>query len=159
MLFIKIILIAVFLLIFYQDIKDRQVYWFLFPIVAILTGILSYMNIYQDFLLINITINILFVTFLISVVFLYSKYKLKAKLKDTFGLGDVLLFVALAFTFASVSFIILFIFGLVFSLLLHLLLKHKSKLKTVPLAGYLSIFFSAAYVSHWLGFLPTLYIL
>lgn len=80
-------------------------------------------------------------------------------MKNTFGLGDILLFVALAFTFASMSFIIFFIFGLVFSLLLHLLLKHKSKLKTVPLAGYLSLFFSVAYISNWLGFLPTLYIL
>lgn len=159
MLFIQIILIVIFLLIFYQDIKDRQVYWFLFPIVAILTGILSYMNIYQDFYLISIGINMTFVAFLISIVFLYSKYKLKTEMGNTFGLGDLLLFIALAFTFASVSFIILFVFGLIFSLILHLLLKNKSKLKSVPLAGYMSLFFSVAYISHWLGFLTTVYIL
>ena len=80
-------------------------------------------------------------------------------MEDTFGLGDLLLFIALAFTFASVSFIILFVFGLLFSLILHLLFKNKSKLKTVPLAGYLSLFFLVAYLSHWFGLLPTLYIL
>ncbi len=159
MLFIKIILISIFILILYQDIKDRKVFWFLFPMVAILSGILSFKNIYEDYFLITISTNMIFVAFLIAFVFMYSKYKLKAQLSETFGLGDLLLFIALAFTFASVSFIVLFVFGLVFSLLLYLLLKNRSKHKTVPLAGYMSLFFAIAYTSHWIGYLPTLYIL
>lgn len=147
------------MLIFYQDIKDRQVYWFLFPVVGISAGVLLYKNSFSDFFYWNITTNLCVVLLLLSIVFLYSKYKLKVTMKDTFGLGDVLLFVALVFTFASVSFIMLLIFGLIFSLILHLLFKHKSKLETVPLAGYLSLFFMLAYTAHWLGFLPTLYIL
>jgi hypothetical protein len=69
------------------------------------------------------------------------------------------LFFVLAFSFSSISFIILFVFGLIFSLVLHLLLKKKSKHSTVPLAGYLSLFFSIAYVSHWGGILKSVYII
>jgi len=72
-------------------------------------------------------------------------------------MGDALLFFALAFSFSSASYLILFVFGLIFSLTLHLLLKHKSQHKNVPLAGYLSLFFSLAYFGHWIGFLPYLY--
>lgn len=72
-------------------------------------------------------------------------------------MGDALLFFALTFSFSSVSYLILFVFGLIFSLTIHLLLKHKSKHKNVPLAGYLSLFFSLAYLGHWIGFFPYLY--
>ncbi|WP_241974241.1 hypothetical protein [Winogradskyella wandonensis] len=116
-------------------------------------------NIYDEFLLMTIAINLLVVVFMLSIVFMYSRYKLKTSFNKTLGLGDVLLFLALAFSFASVSFIVLFVFGLVFSLILHLILKQKSKLQTVPLAGYLSLFFAISYLAYWTGFLPTLYIL
>ncbi|MEM9680624.1 MAG: hypothetical protein AAF901_09895, partial [Bacteroidota bacterium] len=92
-----------------------------------------------------------------AVVLLYSNIKLKTSITKTFGLGDALLFLALAFTFANISFLVLFIFGLVFSLLLHVLLKHYSKFSTVPLAGYLSLFFAITYMAHWMGFLKYLY--
>lgn len=106
---------------------------------------------------ITISINLMFVLILIVVVFLYSKIKLKTTISNTFGLGDALLFSALAFTFSSISFVILFVFGLLFSLVLHLALKSKAKHKTVPLAGYLSLFFTIVYVTHWFGFLKMLY--
>lgn len=72
-------------------------------------------------------------------------------------MGDALLFFALAFSFSSVSYLILFVFGLLFSLTLHLLFKHKNTHNSVPLAGYLSLFFFLAYLGHWIGFLPYLY--
>ena len=80
------------------------------------------------------------------------------KLSDTIGLGDGLLFVALAFGFAPLTFMIVFVFGLVGSLLLHLVLK-KSKSESVPLAGYMSVFFALAYAAHWMGFLTPAYTL
>lgn len=145
------------LLVFYQDTKERLVYWFLFPIIAICSGILLYKSMFFELFKTTVMINLAFVSFLILVIYSYSKLKLKTSIAQTFGLGDALLFFALAFTFSSVSFLVLFVFGLVFSLVLHLFLKNRSEHKNVPLAGYLSLFFSIAYVAHWLGILKSVY--
>lgn len=144
-------------MVFLQDIKERQVYWFLFPIIVICSGILLYNSLSAEVFFMTLLINMLFVLILLGVVYLYSKFKLKTELSQTFGLGDGLLFSALAFTFSSISFITLFVFGLIFSLAIHLVLKRKSKYKTVPLAGYMSLFFAICYVSYWVGILKSVY--
>lgn len=144
-------------MVFLQDIKERQVYWFLFPIIAICSGILLYKNMLSDLFFLTLSINLIFVLVLFTIVFIYSKFKLKASIHETFGLGDALFFLAVTCTFSSVSFLILFVFGLLFSLVMHLVLKRNSKYNTVPLAGYLSLFFAIAYLAHWFGFLKTVY--
>jgi len=144
-------------MVFIQDKKDREVYWFLFPIIALTSGILLYNNLLPELFYITLIINICFVLILLAVVFFYSKFKLKTTMGSTFGLGDTLLFFALAFTFSSVSFLVLFVFGLLFSLLVHIIFKKNSKYKTVPLAGYLSLFFIIVYLSYWLGITPNIY--
>jgi hypothetical protein len=155
----KIVLIMSLIMVFYQDLKERQVYWFLFPIIAICSGVLLYNTMFIELFFTTIIINILFIIILLSVVFIYSKLKLKTQISNTFGLGDGLLFFTLAFTFSSVSFLILFVFGLVFSLLIHIAIKKKSEFTTVPLAGYLSLFFSIAYLSHWAGIIKSVYLI
>ncbi|WP_299363517.1 hypothetical protein [Winogradskyella sp.] len=146
------------LFVFYQDVKERLVYWFLFPVIAICSGILLYNNMFYEAIKTTLIINFAFVLFLVLVVLGYSKFKLNTSISQTFGLGDTLLFFALAFTFSSISFLVLFVFGLIFSLTLHLLIKRRSvEHKTVPLAGYLSLFFAIAYVSHWTGILKSVY--
>jgi len=155
MIIVKLILLITFGAIFWQDKKERLVHWFLFPIIAFCSGILIHENMIQELFILTSIINLLFVTSLILVIYFYSKFKLKTSIKNTFGLGDALLFIALSFTFSSVSFLVLFVFGLIFSLIIHLTLKTKQE--TVPLAGYLSLFFGLTYLSHWIGILPTLY--
>lgn len=140
-----------------QDVKERQVHWFLFPIIGICSGILLYQNTFSQLFFSTILINLSFLVLLIGIVYLYSKLKLKTAISNTFGLGDGLLFLVLAFSFSSVSFLVLFVFGLVFSLILHLFFKQKTKQKTVPLAGYLSLFFAITYISHWAGILNSVY--
>lgn len=146
MWFLKIILLSSFFLILYQDCKDRKVYWFLYPTIGIFSFLIqiSFLPIYSG--LINVGINLIFVTSLLVVCYLYSAFKLKKNLlQEVFGLGDVLFFVFIAFSFSIVSFFILFIFSLIFSLILHLALQHKQYEKTVPLAGYMSLFFGTVY--------------
>ncbi|WP_218841523.1 hypothetical protein [Winogradskyella undariae] len=157
MVIIKIILIVALIMVFIQDRKDREVYWFLFPIIAFASGVLLYNRMQPELFFITSIINMLFIIILFTVVFLYSKFKLRTSITNTFGLGDGLLFMALAFTFSSVSFMILFVFGLIFSLLIHVIFKKKSKYKTVPLAGYLSLFFMIIYLSYWLDITPNIY--
>ena len=155
---LKLILLTAFVSVSYQDLKDRSVYWFLFPAIGICAGILFFMQTSTNLFLETLLFNLLFIGLLLGVIFLYASFKLKMKLSDAFGLGDGLLFVALAFSFAQLTFIIVFVFGLLCSLLLHLVLK-KTKSETVPLAGYMSVFFALAYAAHWMGFLTTVYTL
>lgn len=157
MILIKVILITSLLLVFWQDLKDREVYWFLFPIIALISGVLLYKKLLPRLFYTTLTINLTFILILILVVYLYSKLKLKTSINKVFGLGDGLIFIALAFTFSSVSFLVLFVFGLIFSLVIHLAVKTKSKLYTVPLAGYLSLFFALSYLSYWSGLLQSVY--
>lgn len=158
MILIKLFLLISLLFVLIQDVKQREVYWFLFPVIAGLVAYLHYKEaIAPELFFSAIAINSLFVSILVFILFIYSKYKLKLQLNETFGLGDVLIFFALAFSFSTVSFLIIFIASLVFALVLHLTLKKKSSFSTVPLAGYISLFFGISFLGHWLGCLNMVY--
>lgn len=143
---LKLLLMGVFFLVFFQDYKDRKVYWFLYPIIGILVFVLQMQTASMYPALINSGFNLVFISLLLLVCYAYAKLKLRQPLlKEVFGLGDVLFFVCIAFSFSIVSFLILFVFSLLFSLLLHFSLQYKQTEKTVPLAGYMSLFFGIVY--------------
>ncbi|MBP1221758.1 general secretion pathway protein [Flavobacterium sp. 1355] len=149
MWFLKLILIITLLVVLYQDCKDRLVYWFLYPIIGVL--VFSIQSYYLPFELafFNSGLNLLFVAILLGVSFMYIKFR-KLSFQNAIGLGDVLFFIFLSFGFATISFIVLFVFSLIFSLLLHFIFQNKNQLKTVPLAGYMSLFFGVVYtVTFW----------
>jgi hypothetical protein len=146
-----------FLIIGFQDIKERQVYWFLFPFVGIFCGLLFYQNTLPELFVNAIILNLIFVFLLILTTLLYSRLKLKTKFFNAIGIGDFLLFIGLSLSFSTISFIIIFISALFFSLLMHLALKRLSSFKTVPLAGYMSLFLSITYISYWSGLIKGLY--
>lgn len=151
MWFVKSLLVVTFVIIFIQDYKSRLVYWFLYPLIGVFSFLIqiSYNTIYSS--LINSLMNLAFVGFILITCYSYSKLKLKQSfLKEVFGLGDVLFLLAICFSFSTVSFLILFVFGLFFSLVLHLILKKSSKDESVPLAGYLSLFFGVIYIISFL---------
>lgn len=147
------------MMIFYQDIKARKVYWFLFPIVAFCSAALLYKAMFLEVFVITVLVNTAFISILFLAIYAYSTVKLNTPIAETFGLGDALLFIALIFTFSSLSFAVIFVFGLLFSLLIHLVVKRRSKFTTVPLAGYLSLFFGITYVAYWSGFIHSIYLL
>ena len=156
---LKTLLILTLGIVFFQDMKERQVYWFLFPVIGILGGILFYKNTLSELFMMAILLNTLFILLILTVVFTYVFLKFKTSLFKTIGLGDMLLFIVLSLSFSTISFIILFVSSLVFSLLLHLILKKKNKTPTVPLAGYMSLFFILTYVSYWTGIIDSVYII
>jgi hypothetical protein len=159
MLILKITLISVLGLIFYQDLKERQVYWFLFPLFGVCSAILFYNSTLPELFYVSILMNLIFISIVLTILFLYSKLKLKTKVSDVFGLGDVLLFIGLIFSFSTISFLIIFVFSLLFALSVHLMVKQYSKFPSVPLAGYISLFFGMVYLSHWVGISSSLYAL
>ena len=143
---LKLVLITVFVFIFFQDSKDRLVYWFLYPLAGVLSYTIQAITIGWYIAILNSLINLGFIAIILSVGFLYSKLIMKKKFVDeSIGLGDILLFLFLCFTFSTIPYIILFVFSLLFSLLLHNFLKKTSHPDTVPLAGYITLFFAAVY--------------
>ena len=144
---LKALLISVFLVIFIQDTKDRMVYWFLYPAAGLLAYLIQAFN--NDYILaaINSTINSVLTLTVLLVTYVYSKIIAKKNfVNEGIGIGDILMFIFLSFTFASIAFVILFVFALIFSLALHLIFKKKSQHNNVPLAGYMAIFFASVYM-------------
>ena len=141
---LKLILIFLLFTILYQDCKDRLVYCFLYPMVGILALVIQYFILPVNSILLNIATNLTLVLFLLLVCYLYTKLR-KMEFNNSFGLGDVLFFVFISFTFSTISFFVLFIFSLFFSLLLHIVFSQKDREKTVPLAGYMSLFFGVVF--------------
>ena len=143
---IKIITVMLLLVIFYQDHKERLVSAFLFPLAAVFLGLLHYLQVEKMNFYTGVAGNLIFVSVLLLILFLYSKLKLKMPfLNGSFGLGDLLFFYAICFAFPNFSFIVLFIFSIFFALAVHLFLRSSAKSKTVPLAGYMALFFAITF--------------
>lgn len=144
---VTISLIMVLLIIFFQDYRDRMVYWFLYPLVGILAFCIQYLKNGFVITLLNAICNLIFILLLLGCSYLYASRVLQKKFLETMGWGDILLFLALTFCFSPVPFIVLLVFSLIFALGLYMILKSKSLDNTVPLAGYISLFFTGAYMA------------
>lgn len=145
------------LLIFFQDLKERKVYLWLFIVVGICSVVLHYQTTYSFLFFYSLLFNLVVIATLLLVLSLYLLVRKKQKLKDVMGGGDILFLAILATTFSSISFLVLLVCSLVFSLSIHLLFTFNNQKNTVPLAGYMSLFFALVYLGHWLGFNQTLY--
>jgi len=122
--------------------------WLLITVILLVGYLHFYHSSLQPFLW-SATLNILIVAIIIFILFLYSKLKLKRPLKDAFGLGDFLFFLAIAIGFPTITFAVLFSFSLFFSLTLFLIIKKSLKEKTAPLAGLQALFLSLIFLLHW----------
>lgn len=154
---VTISLMVVLLIIFFQDYRDRMVYWFLYPLAAVLAFCLQYMKNGFAITLVNAVCNLSFVLVLLGCSYLYARRVLKRNFLETTGWGDILLLLALTFCFSPVPFIVLLVFSLIFALGLHMILKKKSLYDTVPLAGYISLFFTGAYIASFFTLPKLLY--
>lgn len=143
---VKLILIITFLTILYQDYKNRLVYWFLYPLAGILAFTIQTQHNSLTGSLANSAANFVVIITVIIVSYIYSRVIMKKDfINGSIGIGDILLFLFLSLTFATITFIVLFSFSLFFSLILHIILKRKKTDTTVPLAGYISLFYAAVY--------------
>lgn len=141
----KVILITVFALIFYQDTKERLVYWILYPVAGVLAFVIHCWEVGIIPAAVSSLMNLAFVSVLLLSGMAYARSTGRRFINESIGTGDILLFVFLAFSFSGVAFLVLFTFSLLFSLLMHLVFKNRHQNPTVPLAGYMSVFFAAVY--------------
>lgn len=143
------------LIIFFQDVKERRVYWFLFPFIGISLGWLNRLELGTQQFLIQGIVNLGIVLVVLSILFGYAKFKIKRPFNQVFGLGDLLFFLVISFSFPTISFIVLFVGGVLFSGSLHL--ASFGKKETVPLAGYMALFFAICLLVNELCLFQSIY--
>ncbi len=143
-----------------QDLRNREVYWFLFPSLTILLGFFHYHNVLPLHFKNTILMNTGLILSILLVLYLYTLIRIKRPFfKEVFGIGDALFFLALAIAFPTITFIILFVFSLLFSLGIWLIAKNNTKYNTIPLAGYMSLFLILIFMGSWITHKINLYLL
>ncbi|MDH7445306.1 hypothetical protein QBK95_06725 [Aquimarina sp. 2201CG14-23] len=144
----------------YQDLDNREVYWFLFPSLSMLLGLLHYNNVLPIHFKNAILINTGLIGTIIAVLYIYSLIKIKRPFfKEVFGIGDAMFFLALAIAFPTITFMIIFVFSLLFSLGIWLIVKNNSRHNTIPLAGYMSLFLALILIGNWATSIINLYLI
>lgn len=136
---LNILMILLLFWIFFEDLKNRQI-----SLLAIIGLLLvgGYLNMHGqmiELLLLGVLMNLLIVSMVVFVLWIYIKLKLKKQLFRVFGLGDLLFFVFLAIGFPTPTFLVFFSASLVFSLIISIVFK-KQLTKWVPLAGLQALF-------------------
>lgn len=140
-------LTGILLFVLYYDVKHRLIH-IIWPILIFsLTAIINYFSV--NLTLNDVIYNMGFVC--INILGLTMYFSLKSKgfinpIDTSIGLGDVVFFLAITPLFNFKSYILFFISGLVFSLLAHVITLRFKKVKTIPLAGYLSLFLAMSLI-------------
>jgi hypothetical protein len=137
-------LIAISLIILFQDYRDRKVHLLLILGFVAGSAILQIQkNILINIFLIESLVNFAVLLLMLTGVFVYFKWIRKMNPSTSIGTGDIIVFLAFVLGYEIMGFAIHFTLALLVSLCLHFLLKSKDvKYKTVPLAGYMVIYFS-----------------
>lgn len=159
MLLIEVLILAVLLIIFVQDMMSRSVYWILFPLLATLFIVLRLLS-RQNFADIgqSTLINLSFLVVQLLLVSAYFSLKRGQWVNITAGLlgwGDVFFLLCAAVYLSVLNFLFFYIFSLMITLLLWLTrqLMINKKSKQIPLAGLQALFLAACLAGSW-WFLP-----
>ncbi|RZJ76960.1 MAG: hypothetical protein EOO45_00320 [Flavobacterium sp.] len=129
---------------FYQDLKYRGIYWWLFPLLFF--GLFFYSGIVSGWLNV-LEFSLWNSSFVLLQVFLLTLYislrnrKLTNIFKGYFGMGDLLFLICTACAFSVVNYVVFYVVSLLLSILLTLLLKYAMMYsgEKIPLAGYQSL--------------------
>ena len=160
MLLLKLLVITSCVCIAFQDFRERAVTWLFFPTLAILLTsqylLTSTIDQYYPFIL----ANLLLVSGILLILFLYTRYISKTKfLNVSIGLGDILFFYAFALGFPTLTFIVLFSGSILFSALCFFIYKKQGPIATVPLAGLMGCFLIVVFLASFFPKTPSLYLL
>ena len=158
---LKIGFITCLALVTYQDFRERQVWFFLFPLCALVGGYLFFKEATPSFYFTTIAINLGIVSLIVFLNFLVARFVLKKSLlKEALGLGDILFFIVFAISFPTFAFLNFFVFSLVITWVLYIVIRMRdSRIQTAPLAGCMALFLMGIYGTYWMGFLDALYLI
>ncbi len=138
---ISLLLISSLILVVIQDVNNRMIHISLPIVIFGLCLYINYMS--EDLQFTFVGYNCAFIV--VNIIGLATYFSIKNgglinPIDTEIGLGDILFFVAVTPLFDLKHFILFLVLGLICSLLFHLVLQLFKKVKTIPLAGYLSIF-------------------
>jgi hypothetical protein len=138
-IFIEAILIALLLLVFFQDLKLRTIHIVLPILIAILGIVILFARPYP---LIVLLYNSVFLVITLGGLYLYLLIKQRKPVNPfkSIGLGDILFFFSIVPYFSNTNYILFFISGMLFSIFSFLIMKIVSKTNLVPLAGLLALY-------------------
>jgi len=141
-----ILLICIFIAL--QDFKYRAVAWYLFPLLAFFVLTFGYVEgIALKKLILFFEVNLIvvfFQLFFLTIYFSIKNKKMFMPINEIIGLGDILFLIILCFAFSPINFILFVIIALFLTLLIILIIR-KGKFDNqykIPMAGYLSVFYS-----------------
>src|SRR5690606_14005291 len=144
----------------FQDFRDREVSWVLFPILGLSLALLHWSQVDVTVFLVSVLGNIIIINCILLILWTVTKYLLRKEfLNMAFGLGDALFMYALALGFPTVTFIYLLVGSIGFSLVAFLVLNRSHKMETVPLAGLMGIFLIVVILLALLPNSPSLYVI
>lgn len=133
------------ILIIWQDFIQREISWYLLPVLLLGILIIGIQKLilmeYLYYILINGCILLILMGFLL-IYYWIKERSIRNFVGKTIGLGDLLVFLTLCFGFSPINFVVFFLIGLFLTLIFHLLntaIKPNAN-KQIPLAGYLALF-------------------
>lgn len=135
---ILIAVIALLVTILYQDFRYREIWWFTPPLLLIGGIWHKWENLHWEYFLFNLLFIMLLIGFL--VIYVRIRFGSTNLFKDYFGLGDVFLLLAITPLFGFPFFIYFFTCGTIFSLIGHMVISVFRTQKSIPYAGYISLF-------------------
>lgn len=140
-----IILFLTLALVAWQDFKSRSIYWWLPVLISISGFFIAHERLETATVFTQILLNLFFSLLILSVVVLYVfiRYRtLKAFTSERFGLGDILMLLAVCPLFPLVSFVVFLCLSNLLILLIELILRItvRQNVRSIPYAGYLSVF-------------------
>lgn len=147
-IFLNILIFTVCIMIFYQDFKDREVSWILFPLLFILVLSHTYIKHQSiNFMKYNILINLLILIITGSCIVFYFSVKgkkINQIYNEMIGLGDILLLLAITPFFNPNFYCFFIVSGSIISLIGKIIFNFIKNEKSIhiPLAGNLAFLFS-----------------
>ena len=136
---LNIVMIVLLIWIFYEDLKNREITTYVMIGLLFIGGFLNFREHIFKIFLISTVINILVISWVVFILWLYAKFELKSNLFKVFGIGDVLFFIFMGVSFPTSTFLVIFSCSLIFSLMISLTFRKKLT-KMVPLAGMQALF-------------------
>ncbi len=142
-LFLNAIIIALLVILIYQDFRARSVSWIIFPVLIICQGILSFNVTGKQELIFNTSINLALLTLqflLLTLYFSFRNKRLTNIINQYIGIGDLFFFVFLSLSFSPFNLIAFFILSLLLTLIAYgITMAGKLKQYKIPLLGSMAI--------------------
>ena len=152
MIFCLFVILVILGIILFQDLKNRSIWWFL----PLLLFACCFAFRYDSIVLIQLSLNFLFLLILVGCLYAYIflRHQKTSLFKEFFGIGDALFLFAITPLFDLNLFIYFFTAATCGTLILHLIASTIKAQKTIPYAGYMSLFVAIVLCLQYFDVLP-----